>query len=408
MKIPLRYAGGVYELDLPERNLAGIIQPGRPRPLNVADALKENRLPDRFLSGSLRILIVINDAFRATPSYLILDQILPQLLDKHDLQIMVATGLHNEPSIDEYRSLIGKHFERFDHKFGWSNSRDFVSFRKVGKWKDGGEVYIHNHYFTADEIIIIGSVEPHYFAGFTGGIKSILPGLGYYKSIEHNHAKAISQKSQPGATEGNPVWEQLWETVDLIDTKRIFSYQIVKDADHNIIGLFSGDLKDSYFKAVNFCRDIYIETLDRKYDMVIAEHSHPLDRNLYQLQKCFENTKEGVKDGGTLLMLSSCRDGIGTKDFFELAGKYPDPEDLLNQESIGFDLGIHKLYRTAILTNRVNLRLMSFLPEEDVRKVYIEPVADANEHIKQQLAANSDLQILIVKDAGHTVLKVFE
>jgi nickel-dependent lactate racemase len=408
MKIPLRYAGGAYELELPEENLAGVVEPGRPKPLDVKSALKENRLPDRLMSGSLRILIIINDAFRSTPSDLILDQILPQLLEKHEVQIMVATGLHPEPSFEEYRSLIGKYFEQFDGKFGWSNSRDFVSFRKAGEWPDGGDVYIHNHFFDADEVILIGSVEPHYFAGFTGGIKSILPGLGYYKSIEHNHAKAISDKSQPGATEGNPVWDELWETLDLIDTRKIFSYQLVKDVDHNIIGLFSGDLKESYLKAVGFCRDIYIRRLGRKYSLVVAEHSHPLDRNLYQLQKCFENTKEGVGDGGTLLMLSACRDGIGTRDFFDLAGKYPDPKALLNQDSIGFDLGIHKLYRTAILTNRINLRLMSFLPEQDVRRVYIEPVVDANAFIKELLAHDSEMQILIVKDAGHTVLKGFE
>ena len=251
---------------------------------------------------------------------------------------------------------------------------------------------------------LIGSVEPHYFAGFTGGIKSIIPGLAYYKTIEHNHQKAISEKSQPGRMSGNPVWESLWATTKLIDIAKIYSYQMVFDQKRNLVGLFSGGLKDSYIQAVDLARKIYIKKVDNQCDLLIAEHSHPLDRNLYQLQKCFENTKAGVAEGGTLLMLSGCREGIGTEDFFNLARKYPQPSLLLNQEKIEFNLGIHKLYRTALLTNRVNLCLMSFLPDPDVRQIYIEPVADANSRIREMLAENQNLKIRIVRDAGHTVI----
>ncbi|HDS01319.1 MAG TPA: nickel-dependent lactate racemase [candidate division Zixibacteria bacterium] len=404
MKVPLRYADEEYELDVPDKNLAGVIEPSKTEPVDLEDAIEKNRLPERFNSGSLRILIIINDQYRSTPSHLILNRILPSLLDRHEVRIIVATGLHDEPAMEEYEKLIGENFEKMDRKFAWSNSRDYVSFRNVGFWPDGGEVYIHNYYFWADDVIIIGSVEPHYFAGFTGGIKSIVPGLSYYRTIEHNHNKAVSVKSQPGVTEGNPVWEELWKTLDLIDEKRIFSYQLVQDSERNIIGLFSGSIRESYFRAVKFCQDIYFKNTPQKCDLLVAEHSPPLDRNLYQLQKCFENTKSGVKDGGTLLMLSGCRDGIGTRDFYDLAEKFPDPNDLLNQEIKRCDLGIHKLYRTAILTNRVNLCLMSFLQEEAVRRIYIEPVADANELVRSRVAADGNLKILVVKDAGHTVI----
>ncbi len=404
MIIPLRYAGEEYRLDVPDKNLAGVIEPSKTKPRDIESEIEKNRLPERFHSGSLRILVVINDQYRSTPSHLILNRILPSLLERHEVRLMIATGLHDEPSIDEYASLIGDNFEKMDKKFAWSNSRDYISFQKVGLWPDGGEVFIHSYFFWADDVIVIGSVEPHYFAGFTGGIKSIVPGLSYYKTIRHNHKKAISEKCQPGITEGNPVWEELWKTLDLIDEKRIFSYQLVQNSEREIIGLFSGGLRESYFKAVEFCRDIYIKDLPEKCDLLIAEHSPPLDRNLYQLQKCFENTKAGLKDGGTLLMLSGCRDGIGTQDFFDLAEKYPDPEKLVNQEIKSYDLGIHKLYRTALLTNRVNLCLMSFLQDEAVRRVYIEPIDDANKLVKLRVAADSDSKIIIVKDAGHTVL----
>ncbi len=405
MIVNVRYDGSEYELDIPEDNLADIIGPGEHEPVDIDKALQENKLPDRFLSGSFRILVVINDAYRSTPSAKILDRILPPLMEHNELKLIVATGLHREPTMDEYRSLIGENFEHLDKKFAWSNSQDYISFSKVGQWDDGGEVYIHSYFFWADDVIIIGSVEPHYFAGFTGGIKSIVPGLSYYKTIEHNHSKAISEKSQPAMTRGNPVWEELWSTLKLIDKQRIFSYQMVLNREREIAGLFSGGINESFEQAVELSRRIYIRQIKSRYDLVIAEHSPPLDRNLYQLQKCFENTKEAVKDGGTLLMLSACREGIGTSAFFELAKKYPNIDLLLQQEKPEFRLGIHKLYRTALLTKRLNLCLMSFLSDDAVRRVFLEPVEDAAEKIKEMLVNTPDLRILVVRDAGHTVLK---
>jgi lactate racemase len=408
MIVPLRYAGSSYGLELPEKNLDGIIEPSKPETVDYNQLIENNKLPDEILSGGFRILVVINDSFRSTPSHLILNNVLPKLDKNNDVRIIISTGLHCKPTDDEKKILVGEHYGRFSEAIFWSDSHDFGSFRLTGKWSDGGEVYLHELFFWAEKVIVIGSVEPHYFAGFTGGIKSLVPGLCYYKTIEHNHQKAINQNSQPGVTAGNPVWESLWETVDLLDDNKIFSYQMVQDSDRNIVALYSGELKESYHKAVEFSRSIYIKSIGNRSDLLIAEHSPPLDRNLYQLQKCFENTKQGVVDNGTLLMISGCREGIGTSAFFDLALKYPNSDPLLKQPIEQYNLGIHKLYRTAILTNRINLCLMSFLPDDSVRRVYIKPVTDTNALIKEKLKINPNLKILIVKDAGHTVIKTSE
>lgn len=405
MIVPIRYADSVYELDLPDKNLAGLIEPSKPEPLDLDMALENNKLPDNLISGSFRILVIINDAFRGTPSYLILDKILPELEQNNQVKIIIATGLHERPSEEEFKNLIGKHYERHSNSVYWSDSKDFDSFQQAARWYDGGDIYLHKLFFWAEWVIVIGSVEPHYFAGFTGGIKSIMPGLAYYKTIEHNHQKAIDPNAQPGETFGNPVWEELWETTRLIDTEKVFSYQIVQDSRREIIGLFSGSLEDSYHKAVEFSGKIYIKTIENRCDLLIAEHSPPLDRNLYQLQKSFENTKDGVKDGGGLMIFSACDEGIGTQAFYDLAAKYPHSNLLLDRPIEGYNLGIHKLYRTALLTNRVNLYLISNLPEDTVRRVYLKPVRDANEMIKGLLTRNPEMRIIVVKDAGHTVIK---
>ncbi|MBD3383169.1 MAG: nickel-dependent lactate racemase [candidate division Zixibacteria bacterium] len=405
MIYPLRYGRGRYRLEIPDHCGVDILKARSGQPLDLDSEIERNRLPENFFSGSFRLLIIVNDAFRATPSYELLDRILPELVDHHEVRIIIATGLHRQPTQSEYKSLIGKHYDTIKDQVYWSDSHDRDSFEKLGKWNDGGEVWVHKQFLWAENVLIVGSVEPHYFAGFTGGIKAVVPGLAYCKTIEHNHQKAISMSAQPGKTEGNPVWKELWSTTEFLDLNCIYSYQIVQDSARKIVALTCGNLIDSYNRAVEKSREIYIHRLDRQYDLVIAEHSPPLDRNLYQLQKCFENTQAGVRDGGTLLMLSACEEGIGTEAFYRLAERYPNPRKLLAEGKIEFKLGIHKLYRTALLTNRVNLCLMSSLADADVRRIYIEPVMDANTAIESLLSRNRELSILIVKDAGHTVIR---
>lgn len=405
MIVPLRYGRGEYRLEIPDECEVDIVKTRDGQPIDLDFEIEQNRLPEEFFSGSFRLLIIVNDAFRATPSHELLDRILPGLVNRHEIRIIIATGLHRRPTQAEYRSLIGKHYDSIKGQTYWSDAHDINSFGKLCTWGDGGDVMLHRQFFWAERVLIIGSVEPHYFAGFTGGIKAVVPGLAYHKTIEYNHQKAISMSAQPGKTEGNPVWEELWSTTEYLDLNHIYSYQIVQDSSRRIVSLTSGNLIESYRRAVEISREYYIHHVDRQYDLVIAEHSPPLDRNLYQLQKCYENTQASVADGGTLLMLSACHDGIGTEAFFQLAKHYPNPRKLLAEDKIEFKLGIHKLYRTALLTNRVNLCLMSSLADADVRRIYIEPVMDANTAIESLLSRNRELSILIVKDAGHTVIR---
>jgi nickel-dependent lactate racemase len=198
MIIPIRYADSFYELDLPDKNLDGLIEPSNYEPLDLNTVLENNQLPNTLVSGSFRVLVVINDAFRSTPSHLILNTILPELEQNNQVKIIIATGLHEKPSEDEYKVLIGRHYERYKNSVYWSDSRDLNSFQTAGKWSDGGDIYLHKLFFWAERVIVIGSVEPHYFAGFTGGIKSIMPGLAYYKTTEYNHQKAIDINGQSG------------------------------------------------------------------------------------------------------------------------------------------------------------------------------------------------------------------
>jgi len=406
MIIPLRYADGYYDLNLPESALGEVLTPLAYPPLDLDKTLEGLCFPQDLHESNRRLLIVINDAFRCTPTDQILDRIIPRFKALERIRIIVATGLHPKPTHEEYRRLIGRHYPAFEQRVSYSDCRDRGSFELLGRWSDGAEVYIHRWFGWADKVLVIGSVEPHYFAGFTGGIKSLIPGLSFQTTISHNHQMAISPLSQPCQTRGNPVWEQLWETLKFIPPNKVYSLQMVCNHNRAISGLFFGSLEESHQQATELSRQIYLREIDHPYDLVVAEHTPPLDRNLYQLQKCFENSKEAVRDGGTLIILSACREGIGTPAFYDLADKYPSPDSILAREHPGYDPGVHKLYRTALLTKRINLCLMSDLPDEVVRKVYLKPVGHANEVIGGLLATDPDKKILVVKDAGHVVIRL--
>jgi len=188
------------------------------------------------------------------------------------------------------------------------------------------------------------------------------------------------------------------------DLSKVFSIQFVLNAKQKPAGVFTGELWGSFAEAIELARDIYVVPLERRYPIVVVVHSEPLDRNLYQLQKAFENTISSVENGGLLVVVSKCSEGIGNREFFELAGKYPDPEGILELECGVHPLGFHKLFRTAQHLKRVRIRLVSDLKAADVRAVYLEPAGDLNALLSEELARlGNEAKVLFINDAGYLV-----
>jgi nickel-dependent lactate racemase len=265
-----------------------------------------------------------------------------------------------------------------------------------------GEVWLNRQIKESQATIIIGSVEPHYFAGFTGGRKSIFPGLTDLATIERNHNLANSLDAAPLKLEGNPVAEHLDELMGLISAENMLTIQLVQDTTHQILGCFCGNLHNAYREAVDLSRQVYAHKIKRKYDLVIAEMLPPLDNNLYQAQKALENCQLAVKDGGTIVIVSACDGGIGSDFFFELADKW-DRER--NESSDGHQyFGSHKLSRVNTLSKRIDIRLVSHLSDKDIRRVYYEPLDNLEKFIYSTMSECEKNNMAVVHDAGHTVL----
>ncbi|MEW5795531.1 MAG: lactate racemase domain-containing protein [Candidatus Zixiibacteriota bacterium] len=407
MDVKLTYAEDTISLTLPDwvdMQEYGVLSDGAPLSYDQFVESFERSGGERVLEGEPP-LIIVNDGHRPTPTAQILDW-----LDQYDGRLLdnalflIACGTHGEPSADHYRKIFGRHLDRLRDRLAWHDCGDLSRMTKIGCDRFGEPFYLNSRAFKARKILIITSVEPHYFAGFTGGRKSLFPGLTDRATIERNHNLANSLDCQPLRLKGNPMAEHLDELLEQFDSSKVFSIQVVADASRRILHAFCGPLQMAFEKAVAASFQLYAHTIPRPYDLVLAEVLPPLDRTLYQIQKGLENSQAGCADRGTVAVVASCRDGIGKRSFFDLAGSW-DRET--NQPRDGVPrFGSHKLSRVNAMTRRINVRLYSELPDDQPRRVFYEPVHDLETLTHECLNKNDRKRLAVVRDAGHTVLKL--
>lgn len=371
------------------------------------ESLFQQRLKDTGF-GSLinnRPLVIVNDAFRPTPTGIVLSH-LKKFYPDFQADYLIACGNHPAPDDNDIDKIFSGYNRGENERVFSHNSRDPESMCNGGDF-EGRPILINKLLFEYPAIIIIGSVEPHYFAGFTGGRKSIIPGLADLETTRRNHANAVSLEAQPLRIKGNPMAENLQDLVNSVSLPALRSIQLVLNRKHEIIDAFAGDLKSSFESAVAIVEDLYSYKSSRPFDLVIAEMLPPLDRNLYQLQKAVENCQMAVTDGGTVLAVSRCHEGVGNDEFYRLAGKLYDESMVFESAALeNPPMGIHKLSRIISMSKRISVKAMTGLKQEMVKQVYWEPAVSIDAEIQKLRNKKEKLNILIVRDAGQMVAKL--
>ncbi len=416
--LDFRYLGHDYSLSLPSAVPFQIIaKPDDQRPLftfeQLAERMKSNASHE--LLTAERLLIVINDAYRLTPTIQILDWLaryfnesgIPPLESRAN--VLVATGTHEIQSENQLRQILGHWNEKLIGKISSHDCRASGELRDVGIDKFGKTVSVNKALYEYPSVIVIGSVEPHYFAGLTGGRKSIIPGLADFASVERNHNLANQLTASPLALQGNPVAEHLDEMLDLCKTDHVISFQAVLDQHDRLIDCTVGEIRQSFRDAVLTARDVYECVIEQPVDLLIAQIREPLNRNLYQAQKGLENTQMGVKDHGVVVVIAECEEGIGSNHFFELAKEWDSVKNMPRDGVLRF--GSHKLSRVISIARRVGVNLLSTLPNETVSQVFYRPLrsVDVLELLIREMERSRDsLRIAYVPNAGHTVVRVHQ
>lgn len=400
MKIQIPYGDNQFSIKIPDNNLAGIIRPedsgmSRNTEVDISDF-------QDFIQNEDPLLFIVNDGSRPTPTAKILEQLHPLLINK-EVTFIIATGSHRAPTETELDFIFGSLLSHYQNQIMVHDAYNDASLRFYGKTSRGTPVYLNQVLGSFSKIVVIGSVEPHYFAGFTGGRKAILPGISGYQTIEQNHKLAMCSGSEPLKLKGNPVHEDQTEALKYLEEKKILSIMTVLDADDQILSVKCGDLESSLYKAVADCNACYSVPVSQKADIVVTIAVPPLDATLYQAHKAIENVRSILKENGKLILIAPCQEGLGNDTFIRLLQSFEDPQNVIEHVRNEYKLGYHKAARLAELALSCQLLILSQLDDDMIESIFFNPVADLQKWIVNEINHDPDIQIAIVDKASVVV-----
>ena len=408
MEFKLPYGDGETSAEVEDSRVLGVIEPPSFERRNVSELISESLAKPHgrpfadFLAGKKTILIVVNDLLRPTPTADVLDTLLPEL-DGVELKFAVATGSHSPPDKPSLKKIFGRHYRRHADGIIGHESKDDENLRYAGETSRGTSVRYNRILWEADGIVNINSVEPHYFAGYTGGRKSFLPGLAGYKTITKNHSLALEEGSDLCALDGNPVNEDMEEAAALVPAE-VFSVNLVLDTDNNIVGSYAGGLKESFREACRYAATKYTFQLKEKADVVLAAVKRPMSVDLYQTQKVIESAKLALNKGGVLVFVSSCDEGVGPENYYALMSSSSNPRNILMSIEQEYKLGYHKAARLLDILTWADIYGVTELEDKVLQRVFMKPFDSAQEAVDAALAEKGpDAKLLYMKNAVLTV-----
>lgn len=337
MKIRLAYGKSGLEIDLPDHLKADVIASRYVKPVSdphdAVRAALQNPIGGRALSRQVRpqdrVAIVINDITRPTPYEVILPALLEELshVPSENIILFNATGTHRSNTEAELRTMLGNTLVD-QYPIVQNCAEDPSLYQTVGSTKSGNEIHILRQYLECEFRILTGFIEPHFFAGFSGGPKACVPGLANLDTILRNHSvqHIDSPDAAWGKTAGNPLWEDLSEAADLAG--QAFLLNVALNRDKQITAVFAGNLHQAHQIGCDYVRDHAMAGVTALYDVVITCNSgYPLDLNLYQSIKGLSAAARIVRPGGIILAAADCWDGIPEHGLFKnllVESKTPD------------------------------------------------------------------------------------
>jgi nickel-dependent lactate racemase len=410
--IALAYGRQTVTIEVPTTNLAAILRPtpaacARPEANVLADALAHpiGALPLRDLArAGQRVAIVTSDLTRPCPSARLLPFILAHLsaagVRDADITIIAALGLHRPMTPPELAQMAGSPvYERvrvINH-----DPDDVVP---LGKTSRGTPVAIFRPVVEADLRICLGNLELHYFVGYSGGAKAIVPGCAARETVAANHAHMVHPDARAARLENNPVRMDLEEAASLVGTDWILN--VLVDGEHCIVGAVAGDVTAAHRQGCRLVAQRSVVVLDDPADIVlVSAGGHPKDLNVYQAQKALDNAAQAVRDGGIVILVAECEEGLGNATFHDWLVD-ASPDEILARIQREFVLGGHKAAAVASVLRRISVYLVSALDPDLVRRCSMVPFETAGEALASALALHGPSARVLAMPEGSAVLPV--
>ena len=411
MELELGFGTGVQKISVPDKNILAVLTPNDVKRDLTGEAEAKRALEEPIGSPRLRdivkpgekIAVVTSDVTRPMPTY----KVMPALLDElyaggarpEDITLVFALGSHRAQTEAERRHLAG---ERAYSEIRCVDS-DPDDCIHMGVTSRGTPVDIFSLVAKADRRICLGNIEYHYFAGYSGGAKAIMPGVSTRAAIQANHSRMVEDSSCAGNLETNNLRADIEEAGDMCGID--FILNVVLDEHKEIIRAVAGDVKMAHRAGCAFLDTLYMKKIpDRADIVVVSQGGAPKDLNLYQTQKALDNAKHAVKKGGTVILVGSCREGLGERTFERWIAEATDSHSLIDRVMAHFELGGHKAAAIAMVLENAKVVLVSELPEDTVRSAFLTPARSAQEALDGALREyGEDATVIIMPYGGSTL-----
>ncbi len=330
------------------------------------------------------VVFIVNDPTRVANSHVFMPILLNELnaagVPDRNMFVIFAAGAHRELTEKEMVEMVGPETARRVKMYN-TNSKDDSQFVFVGRTSRGNDVFFNKRVVDADRVICTGSIVYHFFSGFGGGRKALLPGVARFDTICRNHALMLEPGAAMGKLQGNPVYE---DQVEGAEFKRpAFLLNVVLNEKKEFLKVFAGDYIQAHLQACQFVAMFYGTEISRPADLVIAScGGYPKDINVYQLQKTMDNAWLAVRDGGVVIIAGECAEGVGSDQYLQWMREYKTPERIEEKVRSDFIVGGHKAYAVTRLMKKAQFILVSSLDPELARTLLFTPAKDMKEALE--------------------------
>ena len=391
MNVDLKWGKETVSLSIPDENVLAVLEPSGGSPVENLPAEVARLLKYPTAGPSLEEIvaankpktaaIIVNDMTRSTPSAGMLPPLLAELerlgVPASGITIVVATGTHRPMNDDETRQTVGNAvFSKYRVENHDCDSPDLVD---MGTLSTGNRFLVNRTVADADLRLAIGEVLLHYYAGFAGGRKSILPGVAGRETVMTNHRMMTAPGVGIGVVEGNVLSEEMVEAVQDFCTLH-FILNCVSDSSKHIVRVVGGHWHDAWREGIKTFRQYNFAPINRKADVVfLSAGGFPKDINMYQAHKALYMASRAVRPGGTMVFFAELAEGYGHKVFEEWAKRRLGMDGAISAFEADFRFGAHKLYYLAKLAKECTIKLYSKSGREDSGLMFCEKIESVDE-----------------------------
>ena len=356
------------------------------------------------------VAFICNDPTRVANSFDFMPILVNEMnrlgVKDEDMKIVFALGTHRLMTEEEMKESVGAEVAS-RLKMINSNAKIKEDFEFQGTTSRGTDVWIHKEICHVDHVILTGTIVHHYFSGYGGGRKAVMPGCALWETVRHNHSFMLDPRSGLGKAEGNPVYDDQMEAVALFAKGRdLFLFNAILNAKHEFLKIFAGDYIAAHKEACKFVDEVYGVPINKEADVVIVScGGYPKDINVYQMQKTMDNAQLAVRKGGVVILLAECEEGSGSAILEETFKRLGSAEAIEAELRKNFEIGANKAWAVSRLMVKADYVLVSGLDKAMAKQFLfadcVDTVAKALEYAEKKLG--KDYSVILMPEGSLTV-----